>query len=76
MDTKGHTGMMMTLGRGSPMSFMQGKSLMYVVPLVGVDDTIPSIMWGKHFIKVQGHKVTDNILYQDNKWTILLATNG
>ncbi len=48
MDTKGHTVMMMTLGRGSPMSFLQGQTLNVRSStegeLVGVDDAIPSIM--------------------------------
>ncbi len=44
--------------------------------LVGVDDTIPSIILGKHFIDTQGYSVTNNIMYQENKLTILLGTNG
>jgi len=43
--------------------------------LIGIDDAIPSIMWLLYFIKSQGYDVTHNILYQDNKSTILLATN-
>ena len=26
--------------------------------LVGINDTIPQLMWGKYFIKVQGYTVT------------------
>ena len=33
-------------------------------------------MYGKYFIESQGYTVEHNILYQDNKSTILLATNG
>ena len=33
-------------------------------------------MWGLYFIEAQGYEVTHNILYQDNKSTILLAKNG
>ena len=44
--------------------------------LVGIDDAILQIMWGKYFIEDQGYTVEHNILYQDNKSTILLATNG
>ena len=43
---------------------------------MGIDDAIPQIMWGKYFIKDQGYTVEHNILYQDNKSTILLVTNG
>ena len=44
--------------------------------LIGIDDAILSIMWLLYFIKAQGYDVTHNILYQDNKSPILLATNG
>ena len=62
------------------MSFSHGKKL-YVrssteCELVGIDDAIPQIMWGKYLIKDQGYTVGHNILYQDNTLTILLATNG
>ena len=62
------------------MSFSRGQKLNVKssteCELVGIDDAIPSIMWGKHFIEAQGYTVSHNILYQDNKSTILLATNG
>ena len=80
MDLKGHTGMMMSLGRGAVMSFSRGQKLNVrsstECELVGVDDAIPQMMWGKYFIEAQGWTVDHNILYQDNKSTILLATNG
>ena len=46
------------------------------VELIGLDDTIPGILWGRYFLEAQGYDVTQNIVYQDNKSTILLATNG
>ena len=33
-------------------------------------------MWGEYLIEAQGYTVEHNILYQDNKSTILLAANG
>ena len=41
-----------------------------------VDDALPQILWGKYFIEAQGYTVEHNILFQDNKSTILLATNS
>jgi hypothetical protein len=35
-----------------------------------------SILWTRNFLTAQGYKVTDNILYQDNKSAILLERNG
>jgi hypothetical protein len=34
------------------------------------------ILWTRNFIKAQGYKVHENILYQDNKSAILLEKNG
>ncbi len=44
--------------------------------LVGVDDMMPSILWTRYFLKGQGYKVSDNIIFQDNKSTMLLERNG
>ena len=33
-------------------------------------------MWCKYFTEAQGYTIDNNILYQDNKSTILLAKNG
>ena len=68
IDLKGHTGMMMTLGRGATMSFSRGQKLnvrsSIECKLVGINDAIPQIMWGKeHFIEAQGYTVEHNILY-------------
>ena len=43
---------------------------------MGIDDAIPQIMWGRYFIEDQGYTVEYKKNYQDNKSTILLATNG
>ena len=79
-DLKGHTGMMMSLGKGATMSFSRGQKLncrsSTEAEIIGIDDAIPDIMWGKYFIEAQGYGVTSNVLLQDNKSTILLATNG
>jgi len=44
--------------------------------LVGVDDVMAKILWTKLFIEQQGYEVLRNILFQDNKSSILLETNG
>ena len=79
-DYKGHTGMMMTLVVGAAMSMSKAQKLntgrSTESELVGVYDALPDILWGKYFLKAQGHKIDHNRLLQDNKLTILLATNG
>ena len=44
--------------------------------LVGADDASTKILWTKYFLEAQGYEVRENILYQDNKSTILLLKNG
>ena len=77
---KGHTGMMMTLRAGAAMSMSKAQKLntgsSTKSELVGVHDCLPDILWGKYFLEAQGHVIDHNILLQDNKSTILLATNG
>jgi hypothetical protein len=43
---------------------------------VGADDFMPAICWTRYFMKVQGYGVKDNVLFQDNKSSILLKKNG
>eukprot|EP00956_Cyclotella_meneghiniana_P038953 scaffold162906_cov46-Cyclotella_meneghiniana.AAC.1 len=79
-DCKGQTGAMMSLGRGAPISFSRKQKLNVRSScegeLVGVDDAMPYILWARYFIEAQGYTVEQNIIFQDNKSTILLATNG
>ncbi len=44
--------------------------------MVGTDDVMPQMLWTLYFLEAQGYKINDNILYQDNKSTILLEENG
>ena len=71
---------MMTLGAGASMAMSKAHKLntksSTEAKLVGVYDALPDILWGKYFIEAQGYKIDHNILLQDNKSTILLATNG
>ena len=79
-DCKGHTGMMMTLGAGASMSLSKGHKINVKsstkLELVGIDDSLPDILWGKYFIEAQENIVKHNILLQDNQSTILLKKNG
>ncbi len=79
-DTRGHTGGVLTMGTGCPLvtSTMQKCNVcsLTVGELVAVDEIIGQILWTRLFIIAQGIKVTDNILYQENKSAILLEMNG
>ncbi|MGL6130278.1 MAG: Ty1/Copia family ribonuclease HI, partial [Fusobacteriaceae bacterium] len=77
---RGHTGGGLTMGRGFPLVNSTKQKLntrsSTESELVGVDDMMSSITWTRYFLKEQGYNVTDNIVYQDNKSTILLEKNG
>ncbi len=70
----------MTMGRGFPLDKSTKHKLntcsSMESEIVAADDSIPQILWSHLFMKAQGFVVSDNILYQDNKSTMLLETNG
>lgn len=80
MNMRGHTRGGLTLGRGFPVVMSAKQKLntrrSMESELVGVDDMMPSILWTRYFLKAQGYKVTDNIIFQDNKSTMLLERNS
>ena len=79
-DFKSHTGAVMTFGHGAPISMSKKQKLntrsSTEAELVGADDATTMILWTKLFMEAQGYEVKRNILYQDNKSTILLEQNG
>ena len=79
-DMKGHTGGMLTLGKGATLSGsvkqkMNAKSSTEA-ELIGCDDFMGHIIWTNYFLESQGYKSNDTILFQDNKSAILLEKNG
>ena len=46
-----------------------------IAELVAADDVSMLILWTKLFMGVQGYEIRKNILFQDNKSTILLENN-
>ena len=70
----------MTFGGGAVQSISRKQKLntrsSTEAELVGADDVSTLILWTKLFLEAQGYDVAKNILYQDNKSTILLETNG
>ena len=79
-DCRSHTGATMTLGSGSVISKSTKQKLntrsSTEAELVGVNDAMSMILWTRLFLEAQGIRVTDNIIYQDNQSTMLLAKNG
>jgi hypothetical protein len=79
-DLKSHTGAIMSYGGGAAQSISRKQKLntrsSTEAELVGADDVAIMIMWTKLFMEAQGYNIEKNILYQDNKSTILLENNG
>jgi len=79
-DFKSHTSGAMTLGRGCILNGSRKQKLntrsSTEAELVGADDMSQLIFWTKLFMEAQGYEIKHNVLYQDNKSTILLLENG
>ena len=79
-DFKSHTGGALTLGVGTPITQSRKHKLntrsSTEAELVATDDMSTMILWTKLFMEAQGYDIKENILYQDNKSTILLVNNG
>ena len=79
-DMRSHTGAVMTLGKGAISSISSKQKVnarsSTEAELIGVDDVISQVLWAKLFMESQGISIKENIIYQDNKSTILLAENG
>ena len=79
-DFKSHTGAVMTFGQGAIQTLSRKQKLNTKsrtdAELVGADDAAVMILWTMLFLEAQGYKVERNVLYQDNKSSILLEING
>jgi hypothetical protein len=77
---QGHSGGGLSLGIGFPIVSLTKQKLntrsSMESEIVGANDFMPAICWTQYFMEAQGYQVQDNILFQDNKSTILLEKNG
>ncbi len=77
---RSHTGGGLTMGRGFPIVSSTKQKLTTrsstESELVGVDNMMPIIVWSCYFLMAQGYSVTQNLLLQDNKSSMLLEKNG
>ncbi|MGL4352274.1 MAG: Ty1/Copia family ribonuclease HI, partial [Plesiomonas shigelloides] len=79
-DMKGHTGGMLTLGKGAVYGTSKAQKLVSrsstEAELIGVYDVMPQIIWTRYFLDAQGYGIKDSIVHQDNKSAMLLEENG
>ncbi len=79
-DCKGHGGAKFTLGEGEVSSY-SGKLKLNTrsstkTKLIAADMYMPEMLWSLYFMRSQGYNVEIIELYQDNKSTELLMTDG
>jgi hypothetical protein len=74
-----HTGGGLTMGRGFPIVIFTKQKLntrsSTESELVGVDNMMPIIVWSHYFLMNRGYGVTQNLLLQDYKSSMLLEKN-
>ena len=79
-DCKGHTGAMMSMGKGALVNIARKHKLntgsSTEAELVSIADVLGMMMRCKYFMEAQVYAIENNILYQDNNSTILMAKNG
>jgi hypothetical protein len=79
-DMRSHTGNTMSLGKGSVYSTSRKQRIntksSTEAELVGVDDSMPLVIWTRNFLMAQGFEIRDNVVFQDNQSAMLLETNG
>ena len=79
-DCKGHTGSILTFGRGATTS----SSTKHKIPskssceseIIGLYDKVGDVLWTRQFLEAQGYNIETNIVYQGNMSTLSLAKNG
>ena len=75
-DFRSYTGAMMTMGSGAFQSFSKKQKLntrsSNESEFVALYDVSVHIMWTKLFLEHQGYRVDKNIVFQDNKTSMLL----
>ena len=78
---RSHTGGVFTMGRGFPINISSTKQKLNTrssteSELGAVDDMMPFVLWTCYFLMAQGYGVTENLLLQDNRSSMLLERNG
>ena len=72
-----HTGGTIDIGEGHTYSTSSKQKLntqsSTESELVGIGNLMPMVLWTSLFMEAQGYEVKENILYQDNKGTMLMA---
>jgi len=79
MDCTGHTGGMMSLGKGAALSHSEKHKLntksSTEPKLVGADAMSIKVLWARYFLEAQGYSDEQSIMFQDNQAIVQLEAN-
>lgn len=80
-DGKGHTGMLISLGKGGAVNAKSTKQKLVSkssteAELIAVSDSSSQIIWTRDFLANQGYNTGPANIYQDNQSTIKLVEKG
>ena len=79
-DFRSHTGSTFSMGDGAITSLSRKQGMntrsSTKAEVVAADKIVSPMIWTQLFLKAQGYRVKESILYQDNKSVMLLETNG
>ena len=80
---RGHTGGTVLMGKdghGSIINISKKQKIntksLTEEKIIGVDNTMPHMLWTRYFLEAQEYGIDNNILYQDNMSAMLLENNG
>lgn len=79
-DTKGHTGGIISMGRGAILSKSTAQRIVTKssteAEMVGISDFLSTIMWSKMFLEQQGYGSPTTNIFHDSQSAIMMASNG
>ena len=74
MDCKGHTGAMMSLGKGATLSYSAKQKIntksSTESELGGADHVLTRVIWSLYFLEARGYTIAHTIVFQDNQSTM------
>ena len=79
MDTRGHSGLFATMGKGAMLNVAKKLGMVTIssteTEVVSTGERLPKCTWFRYMRLAQGEEMSEDVLMQDNKSSILLQKN-
>ena len=79
MDTRGHSGLFTTMGKGAMLEVAKKLGMVIIssteTEVVSTGERLPKCTWFRYMHLAQGKEMSEDVLMQDNKSSILLQKN-